>query len=248
MQDQLSELSRKYREEMLRMYGGRKSVPSAASVPEPDFSTPPAEEVENAPSIPAPLPLPMPQTLEEPPIEPENNPDFTGQDGDYQNMMETPTDYEEPEIPDYIKNGTPPQMAQDAANELLDFEDEGELRVAALTGDGAFPVPGAHVTITVRRNGSERLAYLLLTDESGETPTVSLPAPSAALSQQPGNAQPFTVVDIRVFANGYFRAQMLNVPIFAGVTSLQSFRLIPLPLIMHEDQEILIAETEAPDL
>lgn len=246
MQDQLSELSRKYREEMLRMYGGRRSVPPAAPQPEPEVSTPPAEIVETVQSAPE----PMPQLSEAPPVEPENNPDFTGQDGDYQDMLETPfaEEYEEPELPDYIRNGTPPQMEQDAANELLDFEDEGELRVAALTGDGAFPVPGAHVTITVRRNGTERLAYLLLTDESGETPTVSLPAPSAALSQQPGTAQPFTVVDIRVFANGYFRAQMLNVPIFAGVTSLQTFRLIPLPLIMHEDQETLTAETEAPDL
>ncbi len=248
MQDQLSELSRKYREEMLRMYGGRRSMPPAQMQPEPEFSTSSAEDVETV--APAVLPPTEPAPLAQEPVEPENNPDFTGQDGDYQDMLDTPfaEEYEEPEIPDYIRNGTPPQMEQDAANELLDFEDEGELRVAALTGDGAFPVPGAHVTITVRRNGSERLAYLLLTDESGETPTVSLPAPSAALSQQPGNAQPFTVVDIRVFANGYFRAQMLNVPIFAGVTSLQTFRLIPLPLIMHEDQETLTAETEAPDL
>lgn len=250
MQDQLSELSRKYREEMLRMYGGRKSFPSAAPTPEPEVSTPPAETVENTPPAPEPMPLPMPQTLEEPPIEPENNPDFTGQDGDYQNRIETPfpEEYEEPVLPDYIRNGTAPQMEQDAADEMADFTDEGQLRVATLTGDGAFPVPGAHVTINVRRRGQEHLAYLLMTDESGETPTVSMPAPPASLSQQPGNEQPFTVVDIRVFAKGYFRAQMLNVPIFAGVTSLQTFQLIPLPLIMHEDMETLSVTTEDPDL
>ena len=151
-------------------------------------------------------------------------------------------------IPDYIRNGTPPVMEQDTADDMQDLTDSGLLRVATLTGDGAFPVPGAHITVSVRRNGKERFAYLLLTDESGETPTVSLPAPPASLSQQPGSEQPFTVVDIRVFARGYFRAEMLNVPVFAGVTSLQTFQLIPLPILMHEDQEVLSVSSESPDL
>ncbi len=273
MQDHLSELSRKYREEMLRMYG-KKTVQEIAPPPEPTLHANPNADVPPEPELYAnpnadappepelyadpnadfapsePMVTPAAEMQEQPVIEPEDNPDFTGQDGDYRNMVETPfpEEFEEPVIPNYIRNGMPPVMEQDAADDMQDLTDSGLLRVATLTGDGAFPVPGAHITVSVRRNGKERFAYLLLTDESGETPTVSLPAPPASLSQQPGSEQPFTVVDIRVFARGFFRAEMLNVPVFAGVTSLQTFQLIPLPILMHEDQEVLSVPTESPDL
>lgn len=242
MQEQFSELSRKYREEMMRMYGNR-SAPTQEPEPMEEMQIQEAEISEpQEPSI--------PEIQEEAFAEPVENPDFTGQDGDYQDMIEPefPQEFEEPEIPDYIRNGTQPELSQEAADSMRDLTGTGQLRVATLSGDSAFPVEGSTVTVAVRRNGKEQLAYLLVTDESGETPTVSLPAPPASLSQQPGSAQPFTVVDIRVFANGYFRAEMRNVPIFAGVTSLQTFQLIPLPVLMHEDQETLSGSSESPDL
>lgn len=249
MQDNLSELSRRYREEMLRMYGRKAPNPPAVTLPEPEVSAITPENAEYTPdSSVMPLPEPMPEMQVQPPAEPEDDPEFTGYTGDFQDMLPPQDIFEEPVLPDYIRNGTPPVMEQDAADEMADLTDTGLLRIRTLTGDSAFPVAGAHVTVTVRRNGREHLAYLMITDESGETPTVSMPAPPASLSQQPGNVQPFTVVDIRVFANGYFRAQMLNVPVFAGVTSLQTFQLIPLPLIMHENQETLSTDTEFPDL
>ena len=264
MQEPLSELSRRYREEMLRMYGRNPSrfaePPQESELstaqeeivetpPLPEEYTAPPEAVTEAPEAIAQAPEEMPQTVQLP-AEPENNPDFTGNDGDYQDMLETPfpEELEEPVLPDYIRNGTEPVLEEGAAEDLRDLTGEGKIRVAAQTGDGAFPVAGAHVTIAVRRNGRERVAYLLITDESGETPTVSMPAPPASLSQQPGNEQPFTTADIRIFANGYFRAEMRNVPVFAGVTSLQTFQLIPLPILMHEDMETLINESESPDL
>lgn len=242
MQEQFSELSRKYREEMLRMYG-KKSAPTQE--PTPMEQEPMQEEM-----LPDAQEQEVPEMKEEAFAEPVENPDFTGRDGDYQDMIESefPREYEEPEIPDYIKNGTAPEISQEAADSMQDLTGTGQLRVATLSGDGAFPVEGSTVTVAVRRNGREQLAYLLVTDESGETPTVSLPAPPASLSQQPGDVQPFTVVDIRVLANGYFRAEMRNVPIFAGVTSLQTFQLIPLPVLMHEDQETLSGSSESPDL
>ncbi len=246
MQDHLSELSRKYREEMLRMYGKSK--------PGPEESMPPAPFPVQAPEIAENPELPtdesMPAPAEQFPAAPENDPAFTGTPEDFDNRIAAPfpEEYEEPVIPEYITNGTPPVMEEDAAAVLEEYTETGLLRVAALTGDGAFPVPGAHVTITVRRSDGEHLAYLLITDESGETPTVSLPAPDASLSQSPDNKDPFTTAEIRIFAKGYFRAQLKNVPIFAGITSVQTVQLIPLPALMHEDQETLVTTSESPDL
>lgn len=238
MQEQFAELSRKYREEMLRMYGKKPAAAEEPVMPE------------EVPADTAEAPTPMPEETAVIPLPPEEDPAFTGTPEDFQNRIDTPfpAEYEDPVIPGYIRNGTPPVMEEDAAEELEAYTEEGYLRVAALTGDGAFPVPGAHVTITVRRNGTEHLAYLLITDESGETPTVSLPAPDAALSQSPENKDPFTTAEIRIFANGYFRAQLKNVPVFAGITSVQTVQLIPLPALMHEDQETLTMISESPDL
>lgn len=238
MQEQFAELSRKYREEMLRMYGKKPAAADESVMPEgapPDTAEEPSPMLEEIAVIPQP---------------PEENPAFTGTPEDFQNRIDTPfsEEYEDPVIPEYIRNGTPPMMEEDAAEELEEYTEEGYLRVAALTGDGAFPVPDAHVTITVRRSDGEHLAYLLITDESGETPTVSLPAPDAALSQSPENKDPFTTAEIRIFAEGYFRARLQNVPIFAGITSVQTVQMIPLPALMHEDQETLTMISESPDL
>lgn len=240
MQDQFAELSRKYREEMLRMYE-KKSMPAEYPVMPEGMPMQEEEPMEERMDMTA---------LEEIPLPPEDDPAFTGTPEDFQNRIDTPfpEEYEDPVIPEYIQNGTPPVMEEDAAEVLEEYTENGFLRVAALTGDGAFPVPNAHVTVTVRRNGTEHLAYLLITDESGETPTVSLPAPDASLSQSPNNKDPFTTAEIRIFANGYFRAQLKNVPIFAGVTSVQTVQLIPLPALMHEDQETLTMVSESPDL
>ncbi len=238
MQEQFAELSRKYREEMLRMYGKQPAPPEHPVIPEEE----PADMAEDS--------SPIPEETDVIPLPPEEDPAFTGTPEDFQNRIETPfpAEYEDPVIPEYIRNGTPPVMEEDAAEELEEYTENGYLRVATLTGDGAFPVPGAIVTITVRRNGTEHLAYLLITDESGETPTVSLPAPDAALSQSPDNKDPFTTAEIRIFANGYFRARLQNVPVFAGITSVQTVQLIPLPALMHEDQETLTTVSESPDL
>ncbi len=246
MQEQFVELSRKYREEMLRMYG-KKSVPAENSVMPDDV---PPDITEGSLEIPEDEPSPLPEEMAVMPLPPEDDPAFTGAPEDFQNRIDTPfpEEYEDPVIPEYIKNGTPPMMEEGAAEELEEYTENGFLRVATLTGDGAFPVPDAHVTITVRRSDGEHLAYLLITDESGETPTVSLPAPDAALSQSPENRDPFTTAEIRIFAEGYFRARLQNVPIFAGITSVQTVQLIPLPALMHEDQETLTMTSESPDL
>lgn len=202
MPENLSELAKKYRDEMLALYGNRP----AAEKPEPE-------------PMPEPEPEPMPETEPEP--------------------------YPEPVLPEYIQPEPPKLPAEWEAQSAYEKTNtaEGRLRVVAAAADGAFPVPGARVLVYTRVGERRVLNYLLTTDENGETPTVTLPAPPADLSQEPENVTPYAVCEIEIAAKGFFPTDAVDVHIFAGVTTRQEFQLVPLPLNMTiEDALELNAE------
>jgi hypothetical protein len=241
MQEHLSELAQKYREEMLRLYSGRTSHPTT----EPELSTTAQSVVENQSA-------PASEVLEDsPPPESSENMEASGTPempepmppSAQEHSGETPAEnnYEDPVLPPYISQEPvpiPEAWQRQTADEVRNSA-EGKMQITAETGAGAFPVQGARVTVSAQNEGQERLYFLLVTDESGETPVISLPAPPAALSQVPGNTQPYAVYDVKISAPGFFRSVAWNVPVFAGITSNQVFQLIPLPLMLHEDAETI---------
>lgn len=102
----------------------------------------------------------------------------------------------------------------------------GFIRVHAVTAEGARPVAGAAVTITHFSAGEPELIALQTTGDSGETETVTVPAPPPSADQR----RPASFLyDISVQAEGYYREHSTDVPVFPGVTSVQTFILIPLP-------------------
>ncbi len=204
MQENLSELAKKYQEEMLRLYGKRRQTPaeeSAENSPEPMLSEPEPE-------------TPEPETAGTEP-EPE---DF----GD----PELPQ-YIRPVPPQLPEEWTAQQEYEDRNTA------EGYLRIITAAAESAYPVPGARVSVFTTIGKKSHLSYLLLTDENGETPTVALPAPPAGLSQEPENVRPYASCDIRIAAKGFFKTQATDVHIFAGITTRQVFQLVPLPLNME---------------
>ncbi len=240
MQEDIAALARKYREEMLRLYGGnRRSSPPAEDV---RISTSAPANVENPPQEPVPLPEPQESPAPLPEPEPPMEPEFSMEP---EEPELPPVEYEEPALPEYIRGTAElPEIVKEEKEE--GYTAQGTVQVVAVTG--AFPVPGATVTISREHDGKDHLMYVLLTDDSGETPIVTLPAAPAALSQEPGNAHPYAPYNIRIFANGYFRIAAEDVPVFAGVTSRQVFRMIPLPLITNEDMETIVYPNSSMDL
>lgn len=207
MDNNIAELSRRYREEMLRMYGSKQPAvqQTAAEVSE---SVPKDGEMMPEPAgLPAPA-EPSVSALPEPIIE---------------------ESFDDPELPEHFQTQLPEDWTAQEAYEKYNSA-VGKLRVVAATARSAYPVAGARVMVYTHIGGRSYLNYVLTTDISGETPTVELPAPPAALSQNPENADPYSICDIDIFATGYFHSEAKNVHIFAGVTTRQVFQLIPLPL------------------
>jgi hypothetical protein len=111
-------------------------------------------------------------------------------------------------------------------------DDIGFLAVTVRTSNGALPIENAKVSIYENyenggANSNGHLIYSLRTNEFGQTEKVALPTKSSSLSLEPGNFHPFTSYNIFVSSEGYFDSDVINVPIFQGITSLQPINLIP---------------------
>jgi hypothetical protein len=102
-------------------------------------------------------------------------------------------------------------------------ESYGYLQVFVRTAGGSLPVANARVL--VEGGGAERR---LVTDKSGRTERIPLPAPPAANSISAGGISPFSLYRVTVDAEGFYRQVTENVPVFAGVGSLQPITLIGL--------------------
>lgn len=252
MQENFAELTKKYQEEMLALYGRKHPQPQEsleavpANAPEPETSPEPEAIPANAPEPEAfpepeavPANVPEPETFPEPEAIPANAPE--PEVSSEQEPVTRAADGEDsdPELPPYIQPVVMPIPEEWAAQEAYERRNtaEGYLRVVTATAESAYPVPGAKVSVFTNIGNKSNLSYLLVTDESGETPTVALPAPEAALSQEPENAVPYATCDIRIAAKGYFKTKANNVRIFAGVTTRQVFQLVPLPLDPEPSEE-----------
>ena len=98
----------------------------------------------------------------------------------------------------------------------------GTLRVFVRTANGALPVAAARVLI------EGAVEKELFTDRSGFTERVFLPTVSPEESLRAGSIAPFASYRVRVEKEGFYPHLTENVPVFAGVESLQPVTLVGL--------------------
>lgn len=87
-----------------------------------------------------------------------------------------------------------------------------------------------HFCISGCRRGKQmHLIHVTITDESGETEKIALPAPEVPQSLDKDATQPpFSAYDVSIYAADYYRQVSEQVPVFTGITSRQVFSMIPL--------------------
>ena len=106
----------------------------------------------------------------------------------------------------------------------------GTLILKVKTGLGAFPVPDATVTVTSEKREDSDIKFVGTTDAAGISEAIFLPSgierdeePNAA-----GNLVPDTYT-IEVTKEGYYTLFRYGVPVFPGVTAIQTLYLTPRP-------------------
>ena len=110
----------------------------------------------------------------------------------------------------------------------------GYLIVRVTTARGAIPLEDAEVSV---RNELPELSpeagdvlLSVRTGRDGSTPVIPLEAPPKANSQIPDNGLPVLQrYQIEVRRSGYRDEDYVGVPIFDGITAIQTVDLLPLP-------------------
>ena len=151
----------------------------------------------------------------------------------------------------YFQKNTPLHAAETAADDpIRTFLSQnpafGTLIFQVTGGQGAFPVPNATILLTKQLNDQQSLSFTIVTDESGKTAPVSLPAPSRELSQRPGNGIVFATYQAEISAPNYVTTKIRDLPVFDGITTIQPVSLSP--DFGQKTREVEEIEDKEPDL
>ena len=113
-------------------------------------------------------------------------------------------------------------------NTLQSDTGKGYLTVRVSTARGAIPLENAEVTFKSSDKNDSGIIYRVRTDINGMTPMISLNAPPKASSESPGTVRPYGLYNVEVYADGYYKQFYENIPVFDGVSAIQTAVLIPL--------------------
>ncbi len=160
--------------------------------------------------------------------------------------------YPEPDLSeldtDFGTASTADNLPPEYESDDLFGTDRGYILVNVRTGDDSSAVEGASVEVTAVVDGKRLILASGATDSSGVSPRFSLPVPDLEHSQSPGAAErPYNLFDVSVYAEGFFRARSVDVPVFSGITSVQNFNLVPVPLMMNSSDETVTYYNAEPD-
>ena len=105
-----------------------------------------------------------------------------------------------------------------------EYTGKGGLTVALTHSRQTYPVSGATVEIL---NGNGKTIDTEVTDQSGKTRRILLPAPSKVYSETPGESYKDVAAFyiIKINADGFLPVTIKNVPVFDGVNTTQPLDL-----------------------
>lgn len=228
----------KYKREMMKLY---------------EKSTVPAEQTAEVQSVPAVNTRPEEEKLLEAPSEPEREIKTEPETAESAESMKTDEErYPEPdlsELEEGFQEEYPESVQPYYKSEEILGNSKGYILVNARTGDDSEPVVNASVVITATLNGKRMFMTSGVTNESGATRLFEVPVPDQSYSQTPdSNVRPYGLYDISVTADGFFNTRSVDVPVFPGITSVQGFSMIPVPLFMKASDETVTIYNQEPNL
>ena len=114
----------------------------------------------------------------------------------------------------------------------------GYLRIQTRVANNAIPLENVQVRIL---DDQGRRMYDLTTDESGETPIISLETVDAGLSLDPDySGTPYVSYDVLAQASGFRSFYIEGVPIYDGETAILPITLIPVQEAQRGDEAMRI--------
>ena len=227
------ETAERYKKEMIDLYGAKKSQDEVHE----------SIEKEEPVKIEEPIKIEEPVKVEEAEKTEENEKKEENLQKDNEEFTEDKfaERFPPPVIPDFIKN------AQSEDEKELN-ESFGYLKVSVRTGSGGIPVEGSAIVVSQTIDGKENIIRMLITDSSGDTETIKLPAPKKPSGNQPQDFEHYSTYNISAFSEGYFREASENAPIFENITSIQTFNLVPMPYNYNSTSDSIDYQNTEPEV
>lgn len=121
----------------------------------------------------------------------------------------------------------------------------GTLRIETYASDRAFAVPSARVMVFLPLDSGNITLYDGITDISGSSERIILPAPPRSLSMSPnnGNILPYSAYTVYIEHPSYVRALFNNVPVFSGIESVQPVQMLAKVAGLSEPDPIIVNES-----
>lgn len=134
-----------------------------------------------------------------------------------------------PEADNLLRSISQEKNAGDYSSPTEDADFTASFQVRVTAANEAIPIPNALVVISREGEGDPVVQKILLTDNSGLTEPVLLPATDPALTMQPEENIPLVTYEIQVSAPDYYRVRNSGVPLYGGIKTVLPVSMIPLP-------------------
>ena len=122
----------------------------------------------------------------------------------------------------------------------------GFLRVEVTTGHQAIPINNADVIVMANDDNGIKLLDVLQTNITSRTDTVALETKPKDLSLVPGFKEPFSVCDVEINANGFYRMLCRDVQIFENIVTVLPVSMIPKTFVSNVS--VIELQTNTQDL
>ena len=127
----------------------------------------------------------------------------------------------------YKKKSAPTVLPTVAPQEEQLSDSSGQLIAIVTSLRGIYPVENAKVTVFTGNYGNMQVIDTAYTDESGRTRPFILETPNKQASLESDNKGiAYATYNLEVKAEGYVDNVHINIPVFSGVTSLQTSNLM----------------------
>ncbi|MEY8355983.1 peptidoglycan-binding protein [Lachnospiraceae bacterium 54-53] len=117
----------------------------------------------------------------------------------------------------------------------------GSLQVDVVSSENNFPIRDAEITISYKGDPESTLEQLI-TNISGQTEDISLPAPPVDLSLAPGLIQPYSEYTLMVRAQGFEPVAISGTEILADTLAIQPVRMTPVRDAVSPDVPVVIPD------
>lgn len=122
----------------------------------------------------------------------------------------------------------------------------GYIQAHAFASNAQIPLRDVAVVVTAP---DDTAIAMRVTDRSGLISVIEIPAPNLSESQEPGaEEKPYALVNMYAYRNGFGPFESRNIQVFAGTTTFQDIKLIPLSQLPRGEEDSMNVDTPPQNL